>query len=116
MVRYGGPVRYRAYLSKTAAERPPNRRCKANWARLIQKVYEVDPLECPNCGTAMRMIALIDEPVVIERILKHLKASEADIQPGRLNQELKVCFRLRVISKKKPGAKPGSIYFSACPA
>ena len=26
---------------------------KANWARLLQKVYEVDPLECPNCGAAM---------------------------------------------------------------
>jgi hypothetical protein len=55
-------------------DRPPDRRCKANWARLIQKVYEVDPLQCPNCGTAMRIIALIDEPAVIERILRHLKA------------------------------------------
>ena len=26
-------------------------RRKANWARLIQKVYEVDPLECANCGS-----------------------------------------------------------------
>ncbi len=52
----------------TIDDRPPDRRCKANWARLIQKVYEVDPLECPNCGAAMRIIALIDQPAVIERI------------------------------------------------
>ena len=36
-------------------------RRKANWVRLIQKVYEVDPLECPNCGATMRIIALIDD-------------------------------------------------------
>jgi len=35
--------------------------------------YEVAPLECPNCGAAMRIIALIDDTVVIERILRHLK-------------------------------------------
>ncbi len=47
-------------------------RRKANWARLIQKVYEVDPLECANCGATMRIIALIDNADIIKRILKHL--------------------------------------------
>jgi len=28
-------------------------RAKAAWARLIRKVYEVDPLECPNCQGPM---------------------------------------------------------------
>ena len=51
-------------------------RRKANWARLIQKVYEVDPLECPICGATMRIIALIDDADVVERILKHLKVWE----------------------------------------
>jgi hypothetical protein len=46
---------------------------RAGWARLIQKVYEVDPLECPNGGATMRIIALIDNADVIERILKHAK-------------------------------------------
>ncbi len=61
------------------------RRCKANWARLIQKVYEIDPLQCSNCGGAMRIIALIDEPAGIKRILKHLKARDPGpdtIQPS----------------------------------
>ncbi len=35
-------------------------RRKANWARLIQKVYEVDPLKCLYYGATMRIIALID--------------------------------------------------------
>ena len=45
---------------------------KANWARLIQKVYEVDPLECAHCGARIRIIALIDNAEIIERILRHL--------------------------------------------
>ena len=37
-------------------------RRKANWARLIQKDYEIDPLKCSNCSDIMRIIALIDDP------------------------------------------------------
>jgi len=33
-------------------------RAKAAWARLIHKVYEADPLECPQCKGPMRVIAL----------------------------------------------------------
>ena len=36
------------------------------------KVYEVDPLLCPKCGAQMRVIALIEGPAVIERILSWL--------------------------------------------
>jgi len=45
---------------------------RASWARLIHKVYEVDPLICPNCGSAVRPIAVIEEPVVIERIPRRM--------------------------------------------
>ena len=47
-------------------------RAKAAWARLIRKVYEADPLECPRCKGPMRVIALIEYPGVIQRILEHL--------------------------------------------
>jgi hypothetical protein len=47
-------------------------RAKAAWARLIRKVYEADPLQCPKCKGPMRVIALIDDPGVIRRILEHL--------------------------------------------
>jgi hypothetical protein len=47
-------------------------RTKAAWARLIRKVYEADPLECPKCKAPMRVIALIDDPGVVRRILEHL--------------------------------------------
>ena len=47
-------------------------RAKAPWARLIRKVYEADPLVCPKCNAPMRVIALIDDPGVVRRILEHL--------------------------------------------
>jgi hypothetical protein len=63
-------------------EPPADNRRKANWARLIQKVYEIDPLKCTRCGATMRIIALVDDAGVIERILKHL--SVWDPQPDTL--------------------------------
>ncbi|MDG2012734.1 MAG: hypothetical protein P8J33_04475 [Pirellulaceae bacterium] len=43
------------------------------WARLIKQVYEVDPLECPDCGNAMKIISFIDhgQKDVIQIILQH---------------------------------------------
>jgi hypothetical protein len=40
---------------------------------LKRSFYEVDPLECPKCKGPMRVIALIEDPGVIRRILEHLK-------------------------------------------
>jgi hypothetical protein len=52
---------------------PEERRIPSKkWRELIKKVWEVDPLECPNCGGEMKVIALIDESAVIEKILRHL--------------------------------------------
>ena len=43
-----------------------------NWARLMQKIYEVDPLTCPKCSGVMRVISFIEDEEVIKKILKHL--------------------------------------------
>ena len=45
---------------------------KIAWAKMIRKVYEVDPLTCPQCGEQMRVTALIEDAAVIERILSWL--------------------------------------------
>ncbi len=54
---------------------------RAHWARLIKKVYEVDPLECPRCAAPMRLIALIEKPDIVERILKHLNRWRLSYRP-----------------------------------
>ncbi|MFC2173387.1 hypothetical protein ACFLU6_12250 [Acidobacteriota bacterium] len=51
---------------------------RRNWARLIKKIYEVDPLVCPDCGGNLKAIALVDDPDVIYRILKHCNLLEAE--------------------------------------
>ena len=45
---------------------------RKNWARLIQKIYEVEPLVCPKCKGTMRIISFIEDPQVIREILTHL--------------------------------------------
>ena len=45
---------------------------RKNLAWLIQKIYEVDPLVCPKCQGAMRIISSIGDQEVIKTILKHL--------------------------------------------
>jgi len=49
-----------------------NKVLRKNWARLIQKIYEVDPLICPKCKGGMRIISFIEDTQVICEILTHL--------------------------------------------
>lgn len=53
-------------------------RARSTWARLIHKVYEVDPLECPRCHGPMRVISLIDDPAVVRKILTYLGLWDAE--------------------------------------
>jgi transposase len=43
------------------------------WAEMIRKVYEVDPMVCPQCGGRMRVIAFLTDYSVVDRIINHLK-------------------------------------------
>ena len=54
---------------KSAMRRVASRK---SWARLIQKIYEVDPLICPLCRGPMRVISAIEDQPVIKKILNHL--------------------------------------------
>ena len=42
------------------------------WAKLMARVGEEFPLECPNCGGDIRLIAFITAPGPIRKILTHL--------------------------------------------
>jgi hypothetical protein len=50
------------------------------WRELIKKVWEADPLICPRCSKEMRIVALIDDRTVIERILRHLGLWEQGVR------------------------------------
>ena len=49
-----------------------NKGANKSWARLIKKIYEVDPLVCPKCGGNMRIIAFIEDYKVVKKILDWL--------------------------------------------
>jgi hypothetical protein len=51
---------------------PAKRRCSPNWARLISKVYQADPLVCKGCGGPLKIVAYINDQTSIKRILDHL--------------------------------------------
>jgi len=55
------------------AEETTTSRSSQTWAMLIKRVYEVDPLSCPQCGGQMKVVAFIEPPQgdVIEEILPH---------------------------------------------
>ena len=58
-----------------------------SWARLIQKIYEVDPLICPKCGGDMRIIAFIEDYKIVKKILDYLGIYEFERKrpPPKIN-------------------------------
>ncbi len=46
---------------------------RSAWARLIKKVYGIDPLICKKCGSEMSIVAFIMDPKQIDRIMEYLK-------------------------------------------
>src|SRR5207247_1015891 len=87
--RYYGAFASRARAPKASSEQqtPPAtgpgasahaaselvQRRRASWARLIQKIFEVDPLLCV-CGAEMKIVSIITDPRVVDRILRHLES------------------------------------------
>jgi len=45
------------------------------WAELMQRAFGFDVLACPECGGRLKLIAMIEDPVVIAKILNHLGLS-----------------------------------------
>jgi Transposase zinc-binding domain len=45
---------------------------RMRWAQLLKRVFDIDIEHCPHCGGQLKLIAAIEEPAAIERILTHL--------------------------------------------
>jgi len=57
------------------------RRRRLSWARLIRKVYEVDPLLCRYCGAEMRIVAFVVEASSLRRLLKGVGLGPQEAEP-----------------------------------
>jgi hypothetical protein len=42
------------------------------WAELMRRMFGFDVLACPRCGGRLRLVALIDQASVVQRILRHV--------------------------------------------
>ena len=60
---------------------PATKRIHAAWRDLIKHIYEVDPLACPRCGEEMRIVSIIEQRDVIQRILTHLGVWPPPVRP-----------------------------------
>ncbi len=43
-----------------------------SWARLIHKIFEIEPLKCVKCGGEMRFLAFIINTQETKKILEHI--------------------------------------------
>jgi Putative transposase len=71
----------------TAGEsaRPPTLRHVAmNWARRLKRVFGIDIESCARCGGKLKIIASIEEPAVIAKILAHLEKTAPDPHQAEL--------------------------------
>jgi hypothetical protein len=74
-----------------AAAEPPRKRCSPSWARLIAKLFQVDPLLCVRCGQRMSMVAFVTDAFAIRRILDHVGLSTPEAErPPPLREVLRV--------------------------
>ena len=53
---------------QTAAEK----RASMTWAQRLKRVFDIDIETCSECGGDVRIIACIEDPIVIRKILAHL--------------------------------------------
>jgi len=85
-VRKGQPDTHPFIIVEKESPRVPRR----GWAEMIKKVYEVDPLLCPQCQSRMHIIAFITDYAVVDRIIAHLKltfVAERPPPPHLVSQE-----------------------------
>lgn len=55
-----------------------------NWARRLKRVLGIEIEGCARCGGKLRIIASIEEPEVIAKILAHLERSAPEQCPVAL--------------------------------
>ena len=49
------------------------RHAAMNWAQRLKRVFKIDVETCAFCGGAVKVIACIEEPAVINKILSYLR-------------------------------------------
>ena len=84
---------YKAKQRKQGAHRKPDgtnqkqtsdKRKSMTWAQRLKRVFGIDIETCAQCGGMVKVIASIEDPVVIEKIFSHLNKKTSKIDRERL--------------------------------
>jgi hypothetical protein len=57
--------------SRTVSQPPAPIEIRLSWARRLKRVFGIEIEQCVRCGGRLKVIASIEEPQLIERILAH---------------------------------------------
>lgn len=60
---------------------PAERRASMTWAQRLKRVFNIDIKTCQECGGTVKVIACIEDPAVIRKILDHLKSKDETREP-----------------------------------
>jgi hypothetical protein len=76
-----------AAVADGQAEHAQVRSGRISWARLLKRVFDIDMQHCPNCGGGeLKIIAVILERPVIQKILDHLGLDPQPPPKGRARE------------------------------
>jgi len=63
---------------------PAERRTSMTWAQRLKRVFNIDIDTCRECGGAVKVIACIEDALVIKKILTHLRGKELCVDAAGL--------------------------------
>jgi hypothetical protein len=73
-------------VPQKSVEEPENPKPKTfsmTWAQRLKRVFSIDIEKCEKCGGPVRIIASIEDPDVIKKILKHLGLEQPEDPQNR---------------------------------
>ena len=67
------------YFLDKEEKTPAERHAAMTWAQRLKRVFDIDIEICNACGGPVKIIASIEDPVVINKILRHLQQQELKV-------------------------------------
>ena len=66
------------------SEEKPSRHAAMSWAKCLKRVFGIEIERCGRCAGKLKIIAGIEEPEVIAKILSHLEKTAPGQYPAEL--------------------------------
>jgi hypothetical protein len=66
------PILSAASNADEEQEKQKSKTQRISWARLLKRVFNIDIEVCPKCRGKIKIIAAMEDPKVIKKILDHM--------------------------------------------